>query len=250
MSQYGESDDYLFPSTRGGRITERTFHNIMKRCAFRAGLYPPTVYETTLTEKIPEEQRIRPHVLRHTHLPMLADAGLIIRDHDDSIVETATHLAFDDPRFRLLLEAEVDGLDDALSNLAVKRRRVLLTVLRDAQTSMTRRDLAREILHSDKTDLDPDRVSVNSLITALYHVHLPVLDDAGFVDYDRETDRATYLSHSALEEVFTIIYEPDERLVDSYDGFFAGLEAAYKGWRPGAGTEAEWPRSWGDPAYE
>ena len=188
--------------------------------------------------------------LVHTHLPTLADVGLIARNRDETIVDTAPHPAFDDPRFRLLLDAEVDGLDNALSNLAVKRRRVLLTVLRDMRTSMTRRDLAREILRSNETESEPDRNAVDSLIASLYHVHLPALDDAGFVEYDHETGRATYSSHPALEEVFTIIYEPDQRLVDSYGGFFSGLEMAYKEWRPGAGTEAEWPHFWRDPTHE
>lgn len=188
--------------------------------------------------------------LVHTHLPRLADVSLITWDRDEAIVDTAPHLAFDDPRFRLLLDAEVDCMDDALSNLAVERRRVLLTVLKDARTSMTRRDLARELLRSDEIDLELDPDAVDDVIASLYHVHLPALDDAGFVEYDREAGRATYSSHPALEEVFTIIYEPDERLVDSYGSFFSGLEAAYKEWRSGTSTKAEWPHSWGDPSHE
>lgn len=182
--------------------------------------------------------------LVHVHLPALADTGLIEWTRTDETIDTAAHPALDDPRFRLLLEVEADGLDDALSNLADERRRVLLTVLRDARTSLTRTDLARELLRSEETDLVPDSESVDDVLVSLHHVHLPALVDAGLVEYDRETDRISYAAHPALEEVFTIIYEPDERLVGTYDGFLEGLKAAYEKWSREPTEEADWPHFW------
>lgn len=187
--------------------------------------------------------------LVHTHLPVLEAAGLISWDRDAATVDTVSHPAFDDPRFELILDVEADGLDQALGNLEPERRRVLLTTLRDADGSVTRKDLARELLRSDDVVLEPSRGAIDDVIGSLYHVDLPALDDAGLVEYDPETSRATYADHPALEAVFTIIYEPDDCLVDSYDGFFSGLEAAYDAFRRETGTEAEWPHSWRDPSH-
>lgn len=192
--------------------------------------------------------------LVHAELPALVDAGLIVRDRDNATVDTTTHPAFDDSRFQLLLEAELKGLDAALRTVANERRRVILTVLRDASTSLTRRELASRLLRSAETDLEPDTNAVEDVTTALYHVHLPVIDDAGLIEYDPETGRTTYTGHPALEEVFAMIYEPDKRLADSCDGFFGGLEAAYKelrqGTKQGTGGEATWPHFWRDPSHD
>jgi len=187
--------------------------------------------------------------LIHSHLPVLADAGLITWNRDATTVETAPHPAFDDHRFRPLLEAEANDLDTALSNLAIEQRRALLTILRDAQASITQSDLARELLRSDETDFEPDRNLVDDVLVSLHHVHLPALADAGFIEFDRETERATYTGHPAVEEVFTIIYEPNTYLADSYDGFFEGMKAGIDKLKQEKGTEAEWPDAWRNPHH-
>lgn len=188
--------------------------------------------------------------LIHRHLPTLEDADLISWDRDAATVNTASHPAFDDPRFRLLLEAEADDLDAALSNLAIERRRILLTVLRDTQMSITQGDLTRELLRSNETDLEPGSDTVDDVLVSLSHNHLPALDDAGLIEYDWETGRAAYTGHPAVEEVFTIIYEPDKRLVESYDGFFEGLEAAYNKLIQETDTKVGWPHAWReDPSH-
>lgn len=188
--------------------------------------------------------------LIHTHLPLLEDAGLIQWDHDDTTVDSAPHPAFDDPRFRLLLEAEADGLDVALSNLAIDRRRIVLTTLRDAPGSVTRKDLARELLRADDLGRGSCSNAVDNELVLLCHFHLPALSDADLIEYDRETARATYTGHPALEEIFTIIYEPDDRLVDSCNGFLEGMNAAFNELTRGTGTEVGWPHSWRDPSHE
>lgn len=202
------------------------------------------------TSRVPAADRQTLHTaLIHTHLPVVEDAGLINWDRDTETVKTAPHPAFDDPRFWLLLESEAEGLDAALTQLANDRRRVLLTDLRNAETAKTRRDLARELLSSDETGLDPGSDGVDEVRASLHHVHLPPLDDADLIEYDSEADRATYRDHPALEEVFTIIFEPDERVTDSYDGFFEGLKAAYTELTRKTHTEAEWPTAWRDPHH-
>jgi len=192
---------------------------------------------------VAERQTIHTDLV-HTQLPVLADAGLITWDRDATAVETAPHPAFDDPRFRLLLDAEADDLDAALSSLAIDQRRALLTILRDAQVSITQTDLAREFLRSDETEFEPDQNAVDDVLASLHHVHLPALGDAGLVEYDRKASRVAYTGHPAVEEIFTIIYEPDTCLADSYDGFFKGLKAGIDKLKQETDTEAEWPDAW------
>jgi len=188
--------------------------------------------------------------LVHNHLPKLADAGLILRHRADDTVDTTSHPVLEDQRFRSLLEADVDGLDEALSHLADDRRRVLLTVLREAQTSMTRRDMAVELLRADDTDVEPGGDTIEDVATSLHHVHLPALTDDGLVEWDCGAHRAAYTGHPAVEAVFTTVYEPDDGVVDSYDGFLEGLGEAYRELRSEPDTQVGWPRLWEDPSYE
>ena len=193
--------------------------------------------------------------LAHTHLPALEDASLVTWDRADETVTTTSHPVYDDPRFRRLLAVDADGFDEALSVLSHERRRIALTVLRDAGTPMARSELARKILHRETgtnepetaTD-DPDSAAVEDVVAALYHLHLPRLADADFVEYERESGHATYADHPALEATLEIIYEPDEHLVEKFDGFLGGLGASYRQSRD-VGDSANWPHFWGDPHH-
>ncbi|UPV99270.1 hypothetical protein M0R88_12130 [Halorussus gelatinilyticus] len=75
------------------------------------------------------------------------------------------------------VSAAFDLLRDA------RRRGVIYTVKRNGRTSVS--ELARRIAAWQSTDGDdaPDRDTVE---TSLVHAHLPKLDDAGVVEYDRE----------------------------------------------------------------
>ena len=214
-----------------------------------AGNLTDSKQSSTSTSSTTDESLLYTKLIHH-HLPALDDAGLVQWTRDDAVVDTAPHQAFDDRRFRLLLEVEVDGLDTALSHLAIERRRVLLSLLRDSPTSLTQRDLAREILRSDDVDLEPDASAVEDVAASLYHVHLPSLHDASFIAYDPDAERAEYTAHPALEKVFTIIYTPSDSLVESYNGFFEGLETACNKLRRQTDSRAEWPHSWRDPSLD
>lgn len=194
------------------------------------------------TDVTTADLRIARSELVHIHLPKLEYAGLIVWNRGTGSVETTSHPAFEDPRFRLLLEVDTPGLDEVLSNLANERRRVLLTHLRDEGTLMSRPALARDLLRHETGATDSERVE--EVITALSHVHLPKLRGANLIEYDRETGRAAYSTHPSLEAVFTIIYEPDTCLLDAYDDFLGGLKTAYmRLGRDGAG-KADWPHAW------
>lgn len=194
----------------------------------------PTTVESVRTE------------LRHIHLPKLAAVGMVNWDAAAGTVEPVSHSALDDPRFGLLLAADTEGLDAALAHVADNRRRIVLTILRDAETSMTRHDLAREFVRAGETAVEPAQDTVDDEVSALHHLHLPALDDAGFIEYDAGSGRATYVEHPALEEIFTIIYEPESHMADRYDGFLAGLGDATSALEQETSQTADWPHFWGD----
>lgn len=185
--------------------------------------------------------------LVHTHLPELNDIGLITWNRDEGTVETATHPAIDDPRLRLLLDADVEGLDEVLSNVSAERRRIILSVLRDCGSPMSRTALSEEIYRRETNSTEPDPESVNEIIASLYHAHLPALANAGLIDYDFDTGKAMYTGHPAVEEVFTIIHTPSERLVKRYDQFLGGLGEAYQNRSRESTEEAAWPHFWEEP---
>lgn len=197
----------------------------------------------------PAETRLIQIELYHNHLPKLANAGLVRWNRDAETVETASHPALDDPRFRRLLDAEAEGLDEALAHVANERQRVLLTLLREADAPLTQTDLARELLRADDTDFDPAADTVENVITSLHHVHLPALHDGNLVTFDRETGRVTDTAHPGLEAIFTIIYSHETPLVDRCDEFFQGLGEASETLDRAASEMAYWPHFWGDPHH-
>lgn len=68
VEQYDSSEAYIFPSPRtDSHITEQYFRDTVKDAAFRADLYPPHITRDNLTGKLKEQERIRPHALRHTY---------------------------------------------------------------------------------------------------------------------------------------------------------------------------------------
>lgn len=71
------------------------------------------------------------------------------------------------------------SLDDVFEVLSANRRRHALYVLYRRSDSTTVRDLADALTPESGTD-------TARTTAALAHVHLPKLDDAGVVEYDRE----------------------------------------------------------------
>jgi len=82
--------------------------------------------------------------------------------------------------------AEATDLDDSDVHrlLADRQRRTVVTVLRDS-TAVTRSELATAVADRERGDGDATTERVE---TRLHHVHLPVLDEAGVVNYDPEAE--------------------------------------------------------------
>jgi DNA-binding transcriptional ArsR family regulator len=73
--------------------------------------------------------------------------------------------------------------------LAKRRRRLVIRVLAEIGTPISVTDLARRIGEREKDSLSNE--CLRSIRTSLHHIHLPKLDDAGVVRYDR-TEEMVY----------------------------------------------------------
>lgn len=88
--------------------------------------------------------------------------------------------------------------------LAHHRRRRLLVLLEDGQSSVSPADLATRLV-ADESDADLALEDVSeddaaSVLVELQHTHLPTLDDAGFVDWDRDADTVALADPALLED--------------------------------------------------
>ena len=187
--------------------------------------------------------------LYHTHLPLLEDSGLINWNREEGSITTTDHAAFEDSQFQRLLETKSDGVDQALSGLSNKHRRLLLAILRDAQTPMSKTTLAQETLQWEQSDSEPTQEAIDELLVALSHVHLPKLADANIIEYNPETEQVAYTKHSGLEELITLVQRPDNQFVERLDEFLGGLLTTYTNASKYTNDPFGWPTSWSDPNH-
>jgi len=106
----------------------------------------------------------------------------------------------------------VDALADAT-------RRVALAELADSGATMTVGELAETLARRSGPDADPDRTDRR---TALHHVHLPVLADAGGVTFDPESGLVAAPSGTAFDREWAarlVADHPDA----TYDPVLAAL---------------------------
>jgi hypothetical protein len=147
--------------------------------------------------------------LVHSHLPRLDEVGLVDWNRDEERVTATDHPAFDDPRFRQLLdvtpavgdaeECAAADWDAVLRAIQPTRRRLALATLADAD-HLGRRALARRVV-AREAGVEPTSVGEDDLedvLVALRHHHLPALQRAGLVSVDGETVR--YAGHPDLDQ--------------------------------------------------
>lgn len=138
-----------------------------------------------------DEVRLRAR-LHHTHLPKLADAGLVEYDADRELVVYREDGRFEELR-PVVEEFESSdhpvALDTLLDLLADARRREALTTL-SAHEDLSLPDLADEVAVAEEdeplTRIDPD--DVLQIYLSLYHTHVPKLARVGLVAYDQDDD--------------------------------------------------------------
>lgn len=177
-----------------------------------------------------EVQTIRTDLV-HVHLPPLASADFIEWDSVSGFVATTSHPALQDPLFTDIIENDANDWDAVIANLAHRRRRVILASLKRHGTELTRTDIAREILAHETDELNdpslnPTRGTLDELRTALHHRHLPALDAAELIEYDRSVGIATYDGHPDLTDELL-----DFRVTDTTRAVLTDAELSKDIWR-------------------
>jgi hypothetical protein len=140
---------------------------------------------------------IRLHLV-HAVLPELDDAGLVRWDRTSGLVAAAAHPLFDDAGIEQLLAAGEEW-DDEFSAVARERRLVLLDALARRDEAMDRRELAAAVHGREARRPDAEPSTVGAVRASLHHVHLPVLADAGLVEYDPGAGRVAAADHPLLD---------------------------------------------------
>ncbi|WP_128476097.1 DUF7344 domain-containing protein [Halorussus pelagicus] len=167
-----------------------------------------------LAETETDEERLRAR-LHHSHLPKLADAGLVAYDAERELVAYG-----EDARFEAMVPIiesfeQTDhpiSLDSLLGLLAdFRRREALVTLLNHEDLSLP--DLADEVTIAERgeplTRIDAD--DVLQVYLSLYHTHVPKLARAGLVDYDQDDD------YVALTDAGLALESPIRALCDPTD---------------------------------
>jgi hypothetical protein len=98
------------------------------------------------------------------------------------------------------------GTDELLRLVADRRRRTVLSHLRDQGTDdVAVAGQAAAVVANDRSG--PGGDSYERALIELQHDHLPRLADAGVVGYDRERGTVRYRPHEGLEDLLWVVSE-------------------------------------------
>lgn len=90
--------------------------------------------------------------------------------------------------------------DVALRLLAEQRRRKVLRFLaNNGEKPVPLDNLAAKITDGESTGNEEEMDSYDSVVTSLYHSHLPKLQEAGLVEFDRQDSTVRYRRHEDVE---------------------------------------------------
>lgn len=94
--------------------------------------------------------------------------------------------------------------NDAYRLLRDRRRRLVLQYFSELLGVGT--DLGRiaDYVHQRETGNDQDRRGIE---TQLHHVHLPILDSLGVIEYDHRTGNVRYIGSDTLERIVRVATE-------------------------------------------
>lgn len=82
--------------------------------------------------------------------------------------------------------------------IALQRRRDVLAYLREASDGVATLDELVDHLVATEGEEAPDR---DTVACSLYHVHLPLLDDDGAIEFDQRSRTARYSENPTLERL-------------------------------------------------
>lgn len=98
--------------------------------------------------------------------------------------------------------AREDSLDTVFTVLSDQRRRYILDCLDEYDTPMALNDLAEEVAvrEYDSPITEISVTQVKEVSISLHHVHVPRMEDAGLVEYERD-DNLVALSEDGQEVI-------------------------------------------------
>lgn len=139
------------------------------------------------TEERPEDIRTS---LRHHHLPRLENHGWI--NYDERSETVSNMIISEDTRDGMLLDyltaaeesEDEEYLNDVFATLADSERRRILYTLEHEENQYSTLNGLTALMTMNPAEQD-------SVKTSLHHVHLPQLDDLGWVEYNRDTQEVT-----------------------------------------------------------
>lgn len=162
---------------------------------------------TPMIDLTPEETKQTQISLTHVHLPQLEATGFVSTSRDTAMVQLSNHPLLDDPQFEHLIARETSTWDDGLTQLTSNRHRIICAILADHATPLSCERLAllvaaRELI-PDSTPVpvatDPPAAVRQTVLAALYHIHLPKLAAADLIAYDSDAGTVAYRSHPSLD---------------------------------------------------
>ncbi|MFP8958259.1 hypothetical protein ACLI4Y_16180 [Natrialbaceae archaeon A-CW3] len=159
-----------------------------------------SITDTELAERVLEEstddsiQRLLVD-LRHVHLPILDDVGLLEWERANNTLTLTEQLS--ESTLTSLLEA-ADALgDERLDLVTDSRRRQILSTARERSSPVSVSELVDDLLEAEDDASEATSIPTHrrELRLSLSHTHLPLLDDADFLAFDPADDTVTFHGH-------------------------------------------------------
>ncbi|MFP9192182.1 DUF7344 domain-containing protein [Natronosalvus vescus] len=133
--------------------------------------------------------------LRHVHLPILDDVGLLEWERANNTLTLTEQLS--ESTLTSLLEA-ADALgDEQLALVTHSRRRRVLSTTRERSSPVSISELVDDLLEAEHDGSEAANTPARrrELRLSLAHTHLPRLDDADFLAFDPADDTVTFDGH-------------------------------------------------------
>ncbi|WP_411965121.1 hypothetical protein [Haloferax sp. YSMS24] len=152
-----------------------------------------------------DEEKAMAASLYHTHVPKLEAAGLVSVNRDGDALTLHLHRdIYGGPLTPQLLRSVDQEVWSAVAAVhRDERRGAVLGLLAESETTLTVSSLASRLFESQGQTsgrtVGEGTETRTEIETTLHHVHLPVLAQAGFVEYDTTSGEVTYRGDQLIE---------------------------------------------------